>query len=127
VSTRSARIANERTKFSGLELSYVLRLGQPRSKKQGRDCSRPARDFATVTDRRYNFSTRHAAHVAHAAAVAATARCRLVLLRQVGDEAFGREQHPAMDAAFCSAERVTFFGSTMPAFTRSSYSPVATL
>jgi hypothetical protein len=34
---------------------------------------------------------------------------------------------PAMEAAFCRAERVTFFGSTTPALTRSSYSPVATL
>ena len=43
-------------------------------------------------------------------------------------ETFGREQiGPAMLAAFCSALRVTFFGSTTPAFTRSSYSPVATI
>lgn len=35
--------------------------------------------------------------------------------------------NPAMDAAFCSAVRVTFVGSTTPAFTRSSYFPVATL
>jgi hypothetical protein len=34
---------------------------------------------------------------------------------------------PAMEAAFCSAVRVTLVGSTTPAFTRSSYSPVATL
>ena len=34
---------------------------------------------------------------------------------------------PAIEAAFCSAMRVTFVGSTTPAFTRSSYSPVATL
>src|ERR1035437_7742986 len=33
----------------------------------------------------------HAAHVAHAAAVAATG-CRLFLLREVGDEAFGGQQ-----------------------------------
>ena len=31
----------------------------------------------------------------------------------------------AMDAAFCSAERVTLTGSATPAFSRSSYSPVA--
>jgi len=34
---------------------------------------------------------------------------------------------PAIEAAFCSARRVTLAGSTTPAFTRSSYSPVATL
>ena len=34
---------------------------------------------------------------------------------------------PEIEPAFCSAERVTFLGSTTPAFTRSSYSPVATL
>jgi hypothetical protein len=34
---------------------------------------------------------------------------------------------PAMEAAFCRAERVTFVGSTTPHFTRSSNSPVATL
>jgi chaperonin GroEL len=33
----------------------------------------------------------------------------------------------AIEAAFCSAERVTFLGSTTPALTRSSYSSVATL
>jgi hypothetical protein len=32
---------------------------------------------------------------------------------------------PAMEAAFCSAVRVTLVGSTIPAFTRSLYSPVA--
>ena len=32
----------------------------------------------------------------------------------------------AIDAAFCSAERVTIVGSMMPAFTRSSYSPEST-
>ena len=32
-----------------------------------------------------------------------------------------------MEAAFCKAARVTFFGSTTPALTRSSYSLVATL
>src|SRR5437763_10606067 len=32
----------------------------------------------------------------------------------------------AIDAAFCSAERVTMVGSMIPALTRSSYSPVAT-
>src|SRR5690606_27870387 len=34
---------------------------------------------------------------------------------------------PAMDAAFCSAVRVTLVGSTTPISTRSPYSPVATL
>ncbi len=34
---------------------------------------------------------------------------------------------PLIEAAFWSAERVTFAGSTTPAFTRSTYSPVATL
>jgi hypothetical protein len=34
---------------------------------------------------------------------------------------------PAIDAAFCSAERVTLAGSMMPALTRSSYSPVSAL
>ena len=33
----------------------------------------------------------------------------------------------AIDAAFCNAARVTFAGSMMPAFTRSTYSPVAAL
>ena len=33
----------------------------------------------------------------------------------------------AIDAAFCSAERVTFAGSMMPAAMRSTYSPVAAL
>ena len=33
----------------------------------------------------------------------------------------------AIDAAFCSAERVTIVGSMMPALTRSSTSPVSTL
>ena len=33
----------------------------------------------------------------------------------------------AIDAAFCSAERVTLAASMMPALTRSSYSPVAAL
>src|ERR1700730_10687093 len=33
----------------------------------------------------------------------------------------------SMRAAFCSAVRTTFVGSTTPAFTRSSYLPVATL
>src|SRR5260370_27032474 len=32
-----------------------------------------------------------------------------------------------IEAAFCSAVRVTLVGSTTPAFTRSSYLPVATL
>ena len=34
---------------------------------------------------------------------------------------------PAMDAAFCSAVRVTLVGSTMPSCTMSPYSPVAAL
>ena len=34
---------------------------------------------------------------------------------------------PAIEAAFCTAERVTFAGSTMPAFTRSAISPVTAL
>jgi len=34
---------------------------------------------------------------------------------------------PAIDAAFCSAERVTLAGSMMPAAIRSTYSPVAAL
>ena len=34
---------------------------------------------------------------------------------------------PAIDAAFCSAERVTFAGSMMPCASRSPYSPVAAL
>ena len=34
---------------------------------------------------------------------------------------------PAIDAAFCSAERVTFTGSLMPAASMSTYSPVAAL
>src|SRR4051812_14962904 len=34
---------------------------------------------------------------------------------------------PAMDAAFCRAERVTLVGSGMPALSMSSYSPVAAL
>ena len=33
----------------------------------------------------------------------------------------------AMDAAFCSAVRVTLVGSRMPAYTMSTYSPVAAL
>ena len=33
----------------------------------------------------------------------------------------------AIDAAFCSAERVTMAGSMMPALTRSTTSPVSTL
>ncbi len=33
---------------------------------------------------------------------------------------------PEIDAAFCNALRVTLVGSTMPAFTKSVYSPVAT-
>jgi len=33
----------------------------------------------------------------------------------------------AIEAAFCSADRVTIVGSMIPAFTRSSYSPVSTL
>src|SRR5262245_56881879 len=33
----------------------------------------------------------------------------------------------AIEAAFCSAERVTMVGSMIPALTRSSYSPVSTL
>ena len=32
----------------------------------------------------------------------------------------------AIDAAFCSAERVTIVGSMIPALTRSSISPVST-
>ena len=36
-------------------------------------------------------------------------------------------KRPEIEAAFCNALRVTLVGSTMPAFTRSSYSPVATL
>ncbi len=32
---------------------------------------------------------------------------------------------PAIDAAFCSAERVTLAGSMMPVAIRSTYSPVA--
>jgi len=36
-------------------------------------------------------------------------------------------RRPLMEAAFCRALRVTLVGSTTPAFTRSSYSPVATL
>ena len=34
---------------------------------------------------------------------------------------------PAIDAAFCSARRVTLAGSMTPAFTRSTYSPVSAL
>ena len=34
---------------------------------------------------------------------------------------------PAMDAAFCTAERVTLTGSMTPCATRSPYSPVAAL
>src|SRR5262249_58742907 len=34
---------------------------------------------------------------------------------------------PAIDAAFCSADRVTLVGSTMPALNMSSYSPVLAL
>ena len=34
---------------------------------------------------------------------------------------------PAIDAAFCSAVRVTLVGSMTPAWTRSSYSSVAAL
>ena len=33
----------------------------------------------------------------------------------------------AIEAAFCSAERVTLAASVTPAFTRSSYSPLAAL
>ena len=36
-------------------------------------------------------------------------------------------RRPAMDAAFWRALRVTFAGSTTPAFRRSQYSPVRTL
>ena len=33
---------------------------------------------------------------------------------------------PEIEAAFCNALRVIFVGSTIPAFTKSVYSPVAT-
>ena len=35
------------------------------------------------------------------------------------------KNNPAMDDAFCNAERVTFTGSLIPAFSMSTYSPVA--
>jgi hypothetical protein len=63
---------------------------------------------------------------AHATAVPVQERF-LILLRDLGDEALGGQQQAAMEAAFCSAVRVTFLGSTTPALTRSSYPPVATL
>src|SRR5262249_38339475 len=37
------------------------------------------------------------------------------------------KSNPATDAAFCSAERVTFAGSTMPSLNISPYSPLAAL
>jgi hypothetical protein len=49
------------------------------------------------------------------------------LLGLVGDDGLGGEEQPAIDAAFCSAERVTLAGSMMPAANRSTYSPVAAL
>ena len=41
--------------------------------------------------------------------------------------ASGGRNRPAIDAAFCRAERVTFTGSVTPATMRSSYSPLAAL
>ena len=52
---------------------------------------------------------------------------RGVLLGLVDDDRLGGEESAAIDAAFCSAERVTLAASMTPALNRSSYSPVAAL
>jgi len=64
-------------------------------------------------------------HPAHATA---RSPVRVVIfLRRFRDHDFRREQQPATDAAFCSARRVTFAGSRMPASIMSPYSPVPAL
>jgi len=50
--------------------------------------------------------------------------CRLL---DVSDEGFGGEHEAAIEAAFCSARRVTLAGSMTPIFTMSPYSPVSAL
>jgi hypothetical protein len=53
---------------------------------------------------------------------------RAFLLRQLGHDRFGREEQAADGGRVLQrAERVTLVGSTTPALTRSTYSPVATL
>ena len=64
----------------------------------------------------------HAAHVAAAAGIAGAAFSGLS-----ATTASVVRNRPAIDAAFCSAERVTLAGSMMPASIRSTYSPVAAL
>ena len=51
----------------------------------------------------------------------------LFLLGLLHDGGLGGEHSAAIDAAFCSAERVTLAGSMIPAFTMSTHSPVAAL
>ena len=64
----------------------------------------------------------HAAHVRHAATHASA-----VLLGISAMIASVVRMFLAIDAAFCSAERVTIAGSMTPASTRSTISPVAAL
>ena len=62
----------------------------------------------------------HAAHVGHAAAGAVFSAISATIASVV-------RMFLAIDAAFCSAERVTIAGSMTPASTRSTISPVAAL
>ena len=61
----------------------------------------------------------------HAAAGHARGHGRL-LLRHLGHDGLGRRMFFAIEAAFCSAERVTMVGSMIPDVTRFSISPVST-
>jgi AcrR family transcriptional regulator len=65
----------------------------------------------------------HPCHPCHRAC----RRRRRPLPRACRPRGLGGEQQAAIDAAFCSAARVTLAGSMMPALTRSSNSPVAAL
>src|SRR6266571_5067851 len=62
----------------------------------------------------------------HVAVAGADPRVLLLLLL-FHDQGLGREQQRAIEAAFCTAERVTLAGSMIPALSRSTYSPVAAL
>ncbi|CAM5244489.1 hypothetical protein SGLAM104S_07790 [Streptomyces glaucescens] len=59
------------------------------------------------------------------AVTVAVARGGLLLFLLLDDRVSVVRNSAAIDAAFCSAERVTLAGSMMPSLTRSTYSPVA--
>ena len=67
----------------------------------------------------------HAVHAAAAVAVAAAGASFFSGISEIMASVVSIR--PAMEAAFCSAVRVTLVGSMTPALTRSSYLPVPAL